>query len=88
MCGAIWDQGQRQFKRGKGLITEEYFKRRRFDGRMNRAVVTVLDNMQVCVPLSGFRKIDTESMHKGLVDYLSLSIRFKMKGSRKEKFAA
>jgi len=81
VCGAREDQGKRKFRGSKGLITKAYFKERTSGGGLNIAVLDVLDNMQVCVPLSVFRKIDTESMHKGAVDYLSLSIRLWIKRS-------
>ena len=49
---------------------------------MYNTIITMLNDMEGCIPSFGSGKLNADSMDKAMVNYLSLAIRLWIKGSR------
>jgi hypothetical protein len=49
---------------------------------MYNTILAMLNDMEGCIPLFGFGKLNTKSMDKAAVNYLGLAIYLRMEGCR------
>jgi hypothetical protein len=63
------------------LISKVGLKRRHPSININM-IITMLNDMEGCIPLFGFGKLNVKSMDKAAINYLSLAIHLRMEGSR------
>jgi len=71
----LWQVGVQYFSDNKDILWMV-----NTHGWVCRSVVDVLDNVKICIPLSIFKKITPEWMHKDMIHDLHLSISLPMEG--------